>query len=51
VKDERTLFTSFLLSDDGQKRERKGKKSAGRKKVEKLLSSFLLFVFVSFLFE
>jgi hypothetical protein len=51
VNDERTLFTSFLLSDDEQNRGRKGKKSARRKKkLEKLLSSSLLFVFVFFPF-
>jgi hypothetical protein len=46
----KTLFTSFPLSDDEQKRGRKGKKCEGQKKVEKLLSSLLLFVFVFFPF-
>lgn len=51
MNDERTLFTSFLLSDDEQKRGRKGNRSVGRKKkLEKLLCSFLLFVFVFFPF-
>jgi hypothetical protein len=51
LKDKRNLFTSFRLSDDDQKRGRSGRKSVGRKKkLEKLLSSFMLFVLVFFPF-
>jgi hypothetical protein len=51
VKDERTLFTSFLLSDDEQKRGRKGRKSAGRKEGRKTVVFLFAFClcFLSFL--
>jgi hypothetical protein len=51
VKDKRTLFTSFLLSDDEQKRGKKGKKSARQKKSRKLVVFLFTFClcFLSFL--
>jgi len=51
VKDERNLFTPFLLLDDEQKRGRKGRKRGGRKKSRKIVVFPFIFClcFLSFL--